>query len=89
MDLGRMLLETDTPLLLPPKYYGMTNNSKPYMVVDIASEIGHIRHIPTEAVLAVTHHNTHWFFNLVGNKIDWSQPQGTHTPLEPCVYSCK
>ena len=67
MDLGRMLLETDTLLLLPPKYQGMTSNSNPYMVVDIASEIGRIRHIPTEAVLAVMHRNTRRFFNLVGN----------------------
>ena len=65
MDLGRLLLETDAPLLLPPKYQGITKNSNPYMVVDIATEIGNIRHIPTEAVLAVTHRNTRRFFNLV------------------------
>ena len=65
MDLGQMLLETDAPLLLPPKYNGITRNSNPYMVVDIASEIGSIRHRPTEAVLAVTHRNTRRFFSLV------------------------
>ena len=65
MDLGQVLLEMDAPLLLPPKYNGITHNSNPYMVVDIAMEISTIRHILTKAVLAVTHRNTCRFFNLV------------------------
>ena len=65
VDLGRILLETDSPLLLPPKYRGVTKHSNPYMVADIAAEIGAIRHIPTEAVLSITHRNTRRFFNLI------------------------
>ena len=65
MDLGWMLLEMDALLLLPPKYNGITRNSNLYIVVDIASEIGSIRHMPTEAVLAVTHRNTCRFFSLI------------------------
>ena len=66
LDMGRILVETDAPLLLPPKYHGLTQISNPYMVVDIAAEIAAIRHIPTTSVLAVTHRNTRRFFNLVG-----------------------
>ena len=65
MDLGRILLETDAPLLLPPKYYGQMKHSNPFMVADVATEIGIIRHMPTEAVLATTHRNTWRFFNLI------------------------
>ena len=65
MDLGRILLETDAPLLLLPKYHGQTKHSNPFMVADVATEIGMIRHMPTEAVLATTHHNTRRFFNLI------------------------
>ena len=60
MDLGRILLETDAPLLLPLKYHGQMKHTNPFMVAD-----GIIRHMPTEAVLATTHHNTQRFFNLI------------------------
>ena len=65
MDLGRISLETDAPLLLPPKYYGQMKNSNSFMVADVATEIGIIRHMPNEAVLATTHRNTWCFFNLI------------------------
>ena len=65
MDLGRILLETDAPLLLLPKYYGQTKNSNPFMVADVTTKIGIIRHMPTEAMLATTHCNTWCFFNLI------------------------
>ena len=64
MDLGWTLLEMDAPLL-PPKYNGITRNSNPYMVVDIAGEIGSIRHMPTKAVFVAIHRNTRCFFSLV------------------------
>ena len=67
MDLGRILLETDALLLLPPKYTRQTHHSNPYMVADIAAEIGAICHIPMETVLLVMHRNTFQFFNLVGH----------------------
>ena len=65
MDLGRILLETDSPLLLPLKYQGATKHSNPCMVADIAAKIGAIHHMPTEAVLSITHCNTQQFFNLI------------------------
>ena len=65
MDLGRILLETDAPLLLPPKYHGQTKHSNPFMVANVATEIGMICHMLTEAVLATTHRNTRHFFNLI------------------------
>ena len=54
----QILLETNSPLLLQPKYWGVTKHSNPYMVADIAAEIGAIHHMPTEAVLSITHCNT-------------------------------
>ena len=65
IDLGRILLETDLPLLLPLKYWGVTKHSNLYMVADIAAKIGAIHHMPTEAVLSITHCNTWRFFNLI------------------------
>ena len=65
MDLGRILLETDAPLLLLLKYHGQTKHSNPFMVADVATEIGIIYHMLTEAVLATTHRNTQHFFNLI------------------------
>ena len=39
MDLGRILLETNSPLLLPPKYHleGI-RHSNPLMIIDIAKD---------------------------------------------------
>ena len=65
MDLGRILLEMDAPLLLLPKYHSQTKHSNSFMVADVTTEIGIICHMPTEAVLATTHHNTWHFFNLI------------------------
>ena len=84
MDLGRILLETDAPLLLPPKYYGQTKNSNLFMVADVTTEIGIIRHMPTEAVLATTHRNTRRFFNLICH-LEMGGLQRTHTPLPHCI----
>ena len=55
IDLGRTLLETNASLLLPPKYHGQMKNSNPFMVADMAAEIGIIYHMLTEAVLSTTH----------------------------------
>ena len=65
MDLGRILLETDAPLLLLPKYHGQMKHTNPFMVADVPTEIGIIRHMLTEAMLATTHCNTRRFFNLI------------------------
>ena len=65
IDIGCVLLETDAPLLLPPKYYGVTKISNSYMLVDIAKEIAQLKQILTAEVLEATHHNTHCFFQLI------------------------
>ena len=65
MDLGRILLETNASLLLPPKYHRQMKNSNPFMVAGMEAEIGIIHFMLTEAVLATIQHNTCHFFNLV------------------------
>ena len=81
MDLGRILLERDAPLLLPPKYHGQTKHSNPFMVADVATEIGMIRHMPTEAVLATTHGAS----STLSVTKKWGDLQRTHTPLHHCI----
>ena len=47
------------------RFQGVSKHSNPYMVADIAAEIGAMPHMPTEAVLSITHCNTQQFFNLI------------------------
>ena len=65
IDIGCVLLETDAPLLLPPKYYGVTKISNSFMLVDIAKEIAQLKQILTAEVLEATHRNTRCFFQLI------------------------
>ena len=65
INLGHVLLETDAPLLLPPKYYEVTKISNSYILVDIAMEIAQLKRILTAEVLKATHCNTHCFFQLI------------------------
>ena len=65
MDLGCILLETDSPLLLPPKYHleGI-RHSNPLMIVNIAKEMARLCHLPTTTIMNRVHHNTIRFFCL-------------------------
>ena len=65
MDFRRILLETDLPLLLPPKYHleGI-RHSNPLMIIDIAKEVARLCHLPTTTIMNRAHHNTIRFFHL-------------------------
>ena len=65
MDLGRILLESDAPLLLPPKYYEFdVRNSNPLMVINIAEEIACLHHLPVNIITKATLCNMLQFFGL-------------------------
>ena len=64
MDLGRILLETDSPLLIPPKYWSEAiQHSNPLMIIDIAKEVARLQHLPTN-IVNMAHYNTICFFHL-------------------------
>ena len=65
MDLERILLESDAPLLLPPKYHEFdVRNSNPLIVINIAKEIACLCHLPVNIIAKVTLHNMLQFFGL-------------------------
>ena len=65
MDLGHILLETDTPLLIPLKYWSEgIQHSNPLMIIDIAKEVVKLQHLPTMTIINRAHHNTLRFFRL-------------------------
>ena len=52
MDLGRILLKTDSPLLIPPKYQSKAvQHSNPMMIIDIAKEVARLQHLPTTTIV--------------------------------------
>ena len=65
MDLGHILLETDAPLLIPPKYWSEgIQHSNPLMIIDIAKEVAKLQHLPTMTIVNRACHNTFHFFHL-------------------------
>ena len=65
MDLGCILLKTDAPLLIPPKYQSEgIQHGNPLMIIDIAKEVAKLRHLPTMTIINRAHYNTLHFFCL-------------------------
>ena len=67
MDLGHLLLETDSALLLAPKYHSeCIKHSNPLMRVDIiAKEVARLQHLPTTTTVNMACQNTFQFFHLI------------------------
>ena len=54
LDLGQLVLETDSPYLLPPVFRGQTLQANPGMILEVAGMVAKWKHLPPTIVLRET-----------------------------------
>ena len=59
LPLNKLLLETDAPFLVPPKFEKLTKDSNPGMLLEVSKMIAEVRNLPGQLICKLTAANTY------------------------------